>query len=289
MGKVTITTLQMPVSDFVDKNYRTLKRNILTHKHSDWIVTPECSLSGYCQPPALNNMDKAAAERLSRRLEDIEGLQQNQRVGLILGTGHVEGNGFPYNQARIYDREGDLISTYNKRLLCRGVNGGGETNHYLPGYTPNFFFVDADRTVLGTTLICNDAWATPGVSPAGNPFFGWELARQGVKVVFVLANANVKTWDPVIYSYHESVLRQMARDNGLWVVVANSSIAMGWGPHDVYNPDTELEDKAIERVQVTSGIIAPTGDWAAWCDDTGEDFVTLELDLGEQTYEQPPM
>ena len=177
MSKVTITTLQIPVSDYVDVNYRTLKRNILAHKKSDWIVTPECALSGYCQPPALHDMNATAQKQLTKRLEEIEGVVQNQRVGLILGTGMIEANGLPYNQARVYDRDGDIVSTYNKRLLCRGITGGGETNHYIPGYVPNFFYVDAEQTVIGTTLICNDAWANPGVSPAGNPFFGWELAR----------------------------------------------------------------------------------------------------------------
>jgi predicted amidohydrolase len=286
MSKVTITTLQIPVSDHVDANYRTLKRNILSHKHSDWIVTPECALSGYFQPPTLSNMNQDSVDKLSKRLEDIEGTQQNQRTGLILGTAHVESNGLPYNQARVYSRDGDLLSTYNKRLLCRGPRGGGETEHYIPGYTPNFFYVDPARSTIGTTLICNDAWASPSVSPMGNPYFGWELARQGVKIIFVLANCNANTWDPVIYAYHESVLRQMARDNNVWVVVSNSSLSMG-NPNYKSLPESETTDRAVERVQVTSGIIAPNGDWAAWCDDTGEDYVTLEIDLGDNTYDVP--
>lgn len=286
MSKVTITTLQIPVSDHVDNNYRTLKRNILAHKHSDWVVTPECALSGYFQPPTLSNMNLDSVNKLAKRLEDIEGVQQNQRTGLILGTAHVEGNGLPYNQARVYSRDGDLLSTYNKRLLCRGPNGGGETEHYIPGYIPNFFYVDPAQSVIGTTLICNDAWASPGVSPAGNPYFGWELARQGVKIIFVLANCNVHTWDPIVYAYHESMLRQMARDNNVWVVVSNSSLAMG-NPNYKSSIDTELEDRAIDRVQVASGIIGPDGDWVAWCDDTGEDHVTLEIDLGDNTYDVP--
>ena len=287
MSKVTITALQIPVSDYINSNVKTLKRNILANKTSDWIVTPECSLSGYCQAPVLERMDQDAEKKLVKRLEEIEGLQQNHQVGLILGTGHIERDGMPYNQARVYTRNGDLLSTYSKRLLCRGAKGGGETRYYLPGYEPNYFYVDADQKFIGSTLICNDAWATPKVSPAGNPHFGWELARQGVKVIFVLANCNVRTWDPLVYSYHESQLRQMARDNNIWVVVSNSSIAMGWGPNDVSRPEEELEDKAIAQVQVTSGIIAPNGDWAAWCDESGEDSVTLTLDLERGTYEVP--
>lgn len=286
MSKITITTLQMPVSDYADVNLRTLKRNILAHKKSDWIVTPECSLSGYYQPPTLSDMNSQSREKLAGYLEQVEGIQQNQRVGLILGTAHVESNGMPYNQARVYSREGDLVSTYNKRLLCRGVAGGGEVDHYLPGYVPNYFFADAGNTVMATTLICNDAWANPSVSPAGNPYYGWELARQGVKIIFVLANCNVQQWDPVVYSYHETVLRQMARDNNVWVVVSNSSLAMS-NPQYRSNKADEFDLKAVDRVQVTSGIIAPNGDWAAWCDDIGEDSVTLEIDVGDGIYNVP--
>jgi len=287
MSKVTVTALQIPVSDHINTNARVLKRNILANKTSDWIVTPECSLSGYCQAPVLSDMDTRAIERYEKKLEEVEGSQQNHSTGLILGTGHVEGDGMPRNQARVYNRNGDLLSTYSKRLLCRGFTGGGETHYYLPGYEPNYFYVDSDQKFIASTLICNDAWGTPKVTWDGNPHFGWQLAQQGVKVIFVLANCNVKTFDPLVYAYHDSHLRQMARDNDIWVVVSNSSIAMGWGPHDRYNPDTELEKKAIDRVQVTTGIIDPRGNWAAWCDDTGEDSVTLTLDLERGTYEVP--
>lgn len=287
MSKITVTALQTPVSDYINTNFKTLKRNILSHKQSDWIVTPECALSGYCQPPVLEKMDQKAEELYFKRLEEIEAFACEQQTGLILGTGHVELDGMPYNQARVYNRHGDLISTYNKQLLCRGPAGGGETRYYLPGYEPNYFYVDADQRHLGSTLICNDAWGTPRVTWGGNPQLGWKLGRMGVKIVFVLVNCNVHTWDPIVYSYHESVLRQMARDNNMWVVVSNSSLAMGMGPQDVYPQDRELEIKAIDRVQCTSGIIAPTGDWAAWCDDSGEDSVTLEIDLEETRNEFP--
>lgn len=287
MSKVTVTALQIPVIDNVNANAKTLKRNILANKTSDWIVTPECSLSGYYQPPVLNDMDAQAQQRYEKKLEEVEGEQQNQHVGLILGTGHVEGDGMPYNQARVYNRNGDLLSTYSKRLLCRGASGGGETKYYLPGYTPNYFYVDADQTHIGSTLICNDAWATPKVSPGGNPYYGWELARQGVKVIFVLANCNVTEWDPLVYAYHDTHLRQMARDNNVWVVVSNSSLAMSDSTQLRTGPEQDFKRKAIDRVQVSSGIIAPNGDWAAWCDDTGEDSVTLTLDLERGTYEVP--
>lgn len=287
MSKIQVTALQIPVSDYIQTNFKTLKRNILAHKHSDWIVTPECSLSGYCQPPVLEKMDQKAEQRYFERLEELEDYAASQKTGLILGTGHIEGDGLPYNQARVYNRDGQLLSTYNKQLLCRGPTGGGETKYYLPGYEPNYFYVDADQQFIGSTLICNDAWATPKVSWGGNPQLGWKLARQGVKIVFVLVNCNVHQFDPIVYAYHDSVLRQMARDNNMWVVVSNSSLAMGMGPQDVYPQDKELEFKAIDRVQCTSGIIAPTGDWVAWCDDSGEDAVTLEIDLGDNHNDFP--
>lgn len=281
MSKIVVTAAQLPVSDYIEKNVKTIKRAIHHAAGHDWLVTPEGMLSGYCQPPNLMNRPPIKIKELEAGLEEVETFAEKHNTGLLLGTGMIEPDGQPYNQVRCYSRHmgGELINTYNKQMLTRSHEGGGETFFYLPGYENRRFYVDADCRVVGASLICNDLWATPRVSPQGNPYHVGELARHGAEIVFVSANCNVKTFDPLVYEWHDVNLRMQAKEFGVFIVVSNSSIAMGWGPHDRYNPKTELEDKAIDRVQVRSGIISPEGEWIGWCEDSGEDYCTMELEF----------
>lgn len=279
MSKIIVTAAQVPVSDYISKNVKTVKRAIQQAAGHDWVVLPEGMLSGYCQPPNLMNRDPAKVAELEAALEEVETYAEHMKTGMMLGTGFLEVDQQPYNQVRAYRRDGQLINTYHKQQLTRSHEGGGETFYYLPGYENRRFYVDNDFKVVGASLICNDVWATPRVSPQGNPFHIGELARHGAEIVFVSANCNVKTWDPLVYEWHDVNLRMQAKEFGVFIVVSNSSIAMGWGPHDRYDPDTEFESKRIERVQCRSGIISPEGEWIGWCEDTGEDYCTMELEF----------
>lgn len=275
-SSIVVTATQIPVSDYIEKNVQTLTKVIQDNKESDWILTPEASLSGYCQPPNLQSKSKEQIEKLHSALKEIETVQRSSEVGLLLGTGMIEQDGMPRNQQRVYNKYGDIISVYNKRLLTR-TSDGGETHVYLPGYTPSIFPLDENGRVLGASLICNDAWATPRVSPEGNPYLINECARLGAEIVFVSAMCNVMDFDQTQWEWHDINLRMLAKDNDIFIVVSNSNLAMGWGPNDVYDSSTEFESKAVDRVQVNSGIIAPTGEWIAKCKDYGEDSVTMEL------------
>lgn len=278
MAKVKVTALQIPVTDNVKSNFKTIKRNILSHIGSDWIVTPECALSGYFAPPTLHKSDADTEETLSDCLQQLEDFQAEQRTGLVLGTGWRESDGYPYNQTRMYNNQGNLVGTYKKRLLTRGPEGGGEMYHYLPGFQPSLFYADISNEVIATSLICNDVWASPVVSPQGNPYFVNQLAGQGAQIVFVSANCNVPNpyFDPLVYAYHEVVLRTLAKQNKVYMVISNSSLTM---PQYIGSTGQHVEPQPVSKVQLRSGIISPEGEWMAWCDDEGEDSVTLELEL----------
>jgi len=148
MAKVKVTALQIPVTDNVKSNFKTIKRNILSHIGSDWIVTPECALSGYFAPPTLHKSDTSTEETLADCLQELEDFQATQRTGLVLGTGWRETDGYPYNQTRMYNNQGNLVGTYKKRLLTRGPEGGGEMYHYLPGFQPSLFYADTSNEVI---------------------------------------------------------------------------------------------------------------------------------------------
>ena len=64
-------------------------------------------------------------------------------------------------------------------------------------------------------LICNDVWASPLVSPNGNPYYIIEYAKMGVNVLFVSVNCNVTdNWDELYYTWHENHLRMFAKSFG---------------------------------------------------------------------------
>ena len=286
--KVKVTSLQIPVTDDVKANHKTIKRCILSNLESEWILTPECALSGYFMPPTLASKDLKQEENLRDCLEQLEDFAATQRTGLILGTGWREHDGFPYNQTRIYNNMGDLVGTYQKRLLTRRPGGGGELLHYLQGFEPTLFYADKENRIVASSLICNDAWATPMVSPAGNPYFISELAQQhGVKIFFISANCNVPSadFDQLVYDYHDVMLRTLAKQNQVYIVVSNSSLSMPMQQPVRHEPSGALctgprvAPMEVDQVQVKTGIIAPNGEWIAWCDPSGEDSVTLELEF----------
>lgn len=285
---IKVTSLQMPVTDDVKTNWKTIKRHMLTNIDSEWILTPECALSGYFMPPTLASKDLDEEENLRDCLEQLEDFSASQRTGVVLGTGWREQDGFPYNQTRIYANSGDLIGTYQKRLLTRRPGGGGELLHYLQGFEPTLFYADKDNTVVASSLICNDAWATPMVSPGGNPYFISDLAvKHGVKLFFVSANCNVPTgdFDQLVYDYHDVMLRTLAKQNQVYIVVSNSSLSMPMQQPQVHQASgvmcngPRVAPQEVDQVQVKSGVIAPNGEWIAWCDASGEDSVTLDLEF----------
>lgn len=278
MAKVKVTALQIPVTDDPKTNWKTIKRNILSNIGSDWIVTPECALSGYFAPPTLMKSDKTKEEDLEDCLMQLEEFQAKQRTGIVLGTGLRMEDGYPYNTTRMYNSQGNIVGVYKKRLLTRGPEGGGETLHYLPGYTPSIFYADTNSEVLASSLICNDVWASPVVSPDGNPYFVNQLARQGVQLIFVSANCNVPNpyYDELVYYYHDVTLRTLAKQNNVYIAVSNSSLTM---PQYINSTGAHVEPQPVSKVQLRSGIIAPNGEWIAWCDPENEDSVTLELEF----------
>jgi predicted amidohydrolase len=254
-----ITVSQQPVFASIKENLECILDVLNTHKDSDWILTPEGSLSGYCANVCHEGTEEQKGEYFEALSVLEKYLQENKR-SIALGTGHYEQDGFPYNQIRYY-YQGQLVSAYNKQLLTRTHTGLGENYYYLPGLHSMITQLSESGPTVGS-LICNDAWAFPSASPKGNPYL-WNDYRDA-DFVFVSANCNTEEFDPVIYNYHESHLQMFAKLNSQIVFVANAC--------------TDMVGGVIEhRVQAPSGIIDPNGEWIAKCNDTGMDTVSMEI------------
>ncbi len=257
-----ITASQQPVFDSVQENLECLLDVLETHPDSDWILTPEGSLSGYCANVCHEGTQEQKNEYF-KALDTLETYLIKNKRSIALGTGHYEQDGFPYNQIRYY-REGQLISAYNKQLLTRTHNGLGEYYFYLPGLESSIVELSNTGPRLGS-LICNDAWAFPSAAPKGDPYLWNTIKDQGACCVFVSANCNAEAYDPHVYTWHENHLQLQAKLCGMHVVVASAS--------------TDMLGGTVNFMQAPSGIIGPDGEWIAKCNTQGMHSVTVEIDL----------
>ena len=253
------TASQQPVFADPKENLKCIIDVLDTNKESDWILTPEGSLSGYC----LNQTHEKNDPTYTEALKELEKYLLDNRRNLALGTGHIEPDNLPYNQIRVY-REGVLQGAYNKQLLTNDVGAMGEYYFYAPGNSCNYFYLDPINTFKASALICNDVWAFPRMSPRGNPYFYREISNACAQVVFVSVNCCTDEFDQTVYNFHESHLRLLSKQFNIHTVVSSACTDMRG---DEYNG----------KVQCPSGIIDPNGEWIAKCKDIGMDSVSAEI------------
>jgi len=258
-----VSTSQQPVTKLVNENKECILDVLEKTKDSDWVLTPEGSLSGYRenQTHTHNNPDYAPA------LKEVENyLIKNQR-NMLLGTGHVESDGLPWNQIRVYNK-GQFGGAYAKRLPCMNMQYyGGELFSYCTGDQPYYYYLDNKRKIIASSLICNDIWAFPKASPMGNPYFYRQFKADHVQVVFCAVNCNNDHgFDQLIYEWHENHLRLFSREFDMYTIVSGATTSM----------DSKEE---VNYTQCPSGIIGPDGEWIEKCKDNGADIATAELKL----------
>lgn len=252
-----ITACQIPVTKDINANIDVIIYMLDSNKDSDWLLTPEGSLSGYCFNVIHEGTDQQKQEYF-KALDKLETYLQTNKRSIVLGTGHLEQDGFPYNQLRYY-YQGNLVTAYNKQLLTRTKTGLGEYYYYLAGHQNTIVEIAPNFPVAG--LLCNDAWAFPGASPDSNPYLWKELGE--CKAVFVASNCATDSHNEVVYDWHESHLRMWAMTNQQYVISSTAT--------------TDMMGGAIERVQAPAGIIGPDGNWISKCNDSGTESVTVEI------------
>tara|TARA_B100000900_G_scaffold416201_1_gene449975 strand:- start:2121 stop:2900 length:780 start_codon:yes stop_codon:yes gene_type:complete len=257
-----ITASQFPVTADIDNNLEQIINMLESNPDSDWLLTPEGSLSGYCHNVTHEVKDENVKNNYFKALEKLEKYLLDNKRSIALGTGHWEQDGFPYNQIRYY-YNGQLITAYNKQQLTRTTQGLGEYYYYLAGHQNVILEIAQDFPVAG--LLCNDAWAFPGASPDGDPYLWKELGD--CKAVFVASNCAIDTHSEVVYDWHDSHLRMWATTNNQYVVSSTST--------------TDMVGGEISKVQAPAGIVGPDGVWIQKCSDLATvDSVTVEIPNG---------
>ena len=125
------TASQQPVFKQVKENYECIYDVLENTKDSDWVLTPEGSLSGYCEGP-VHNATQETKDEYNDYEHKLENYLKENRRNLALGTGHIEQDKLPYNEIRFY-REGNFQKYYAKQLLTHGPEFMGEYHFYVPG------------------------------------------------------------------------------------------------------------------------------------------------------------
>ena len=255
--KLRVAGAQIAVTRDVRKNLETIGRAIdyAAREKADILVTPEGSLSGY-----FPEFDAAAT---AKALEEVVRKAREAKVALALGTCFQEGDGRRFDGLRFYDREGTLVGTHAKILLCRRMSdpkSKGEIDFFQT--KPLETFSLGGLTVGG--LVCNDLWANPEWTPMDDPHLVQELARKGARVVFHSVNSGPSEGEELALTraYHESNLRLRARGGRVWIVTANA-----------------CDPEGRRAANASSGVVGPDGAWAVKADPKGEQFFSATIEV----------
>ena len=259
-NSLRVTVAQIAVTRDISANAKTIHRAIerAIVDHSDVLLTPEGSLSGYTP--------KFDQSRVETELKKIVAKASAAGLALAIGTCYVEpDDGKCYNQIRFYDSKGVFLGFHNKILRCGSMTKPpvGEINHYAA--QPLRTFELKGITIGG--LICNDMWANPQCTPMPDPHLSQKLSEMGAKIIFQAINGgrNGREWSRNVYwPFHESNLRLRAKVGKLWIVTADNCYP------------TNIPCSA------PSGVLSPNGEWVLQTPKQGEQIVTYTIQLDNE-------
>lgn len=252
-----VATAQIPVSSDIAANSAVIAAAMdeAIAAKAQILLTPEGSLSGYTP-----KFDQA---QVDAQLQVLVSKARGARLALALGTCYVEpDDGQCYNQIRFYDAEGNYLGAHTKTLRCGTMTDPpqGEINDY--GVRPLRTVQLCGITVGG--LICNDMWANPMCTPMPDPHLSQQLAEMGARVIFHAINGgrNGSDWSRnVFWPFHETNLRIRAQAGKLWIVTADNC-----APENI-------------PCSAPSGVLAPSGNWAACAPQQGRHVVVHTIVL----------
>ena len=224
-----IAGAQIPVTYDLQKNVTEIKTAIdwASENSVDYLATPEASLSGF--------KENFNTPELVDALGIIEKYAKLKNVGLFLGTLWEEvlfdGTKELNNQVRVYNKQGQLIQYFVKKILCPldnqiGIKFNAEFRiAWLETDDPNLFIPMAG-------VVCNDLFGKEGMAPVMK-----KLYQYGYKLYVHCTNAerNVDDiHDSVFREYNNAVLRlvsYLSKDRAILTV--DNSAGMDGKPCDI--------------------------------------------------------
>tara|TARA_Y100001968_G_scaffold274073_1_gene267067 strand:+ start:382 stop:1380 length:999 start_codon:yes stop_codon:yes gene_type:complete len=249
----------------------------------DYLLTPECALSGY-KPDWVDRWDE-----LKDALNVIQNYQKRCGVGLHLGTYYKEPEylgDIHRNQIRHYDKDGKLVWITNKTYIINGERGAERV--ILAESDPCQLF-SLPYAKKATGLICNDMWgeesfkdhtpnkpisevlidkrpniiihATNGVkyeSGVMRRFYG-KSDRKGLEV------------QETMNAFHDGYLRQVALTINTSIFTVDSCTSWSW------DGDEDEVDKVMTATE--SGVINPLGAWQTKTPRFGRQYFYYDYDV----------
>ena len=231
---------QIPVTNNLENNTKTIINSInwAEENKCDYLVTPECSLSGY----DVNGVNiDTSIKALSKALDTIRKYASDRHIGLILGTLWVDEDpttpaeswwsvGDVRNQQRYYDPEGNFLGVVNKRYIVSydyGVKKGENTgiiNLPMKNNPTNHIKV--------TGMICNDLW---GGYWKGRPNLGQVAQEQKTDLIIHSSNGAKDKGEPIrkiLDKFHTGCLAFLSYRSNIPILTVDNSIHLDGQDYD---------------------------------------------------------
>ncbi len=164
----------------------------------DVLLLPELWLQGFYPRPLVDYADQEGAQ--ARAL--LSGLAQKYQVNIVGGTVACAHNGQIFNRCYIWNRQGRLITSYDKMHL---FSPSGEHEDFTPGDSLVTFTIDDVKCGI---IVCYDL-RFPELSRA--------LALADIQVLFIPA-----AWPAKRLHHWQTLLQARAIENQFFVATCNS-------------------------------------------------------------------
>ena len=190
-----------PVKGEVDNNYKLIEDTIRKSKdqNADVVVLPEAWNTFYYP----KNIEELADINGERSKEFLSNLSKRLDINIVGGSVAVKEDGKIYNRNYNYDRNGNLLSEYDKIHL---FSPAGEDKLFASGNKYATFKMDGVKCAV---VLCYDV-----------RFVEWtrKFALDGIEILFVCAS-----WATSRLNHWEALNRARAIENQIFVVGVNST------------------------------------------------------------------
>ena len=204
--KISVIQFKSEIGE-IEKNFETARKLIEGAKNSDVIILPELWTTGY-YPKNFIDVE-------GRTSEFICAAAEKNNFNIIGGSTIAKVDGKIFNRCIVANREGKIISTYDKAHLFSYADEG---KIFTAGNKITTFEIDGVKCGVA---ICYDIRF---------PEFIRKIALTGIEILFVPAAWSLKRLIP-----RQILTKARAIENQIFVIFANSA-----GKSEIINPNGEI-------------------------------------------------